>query len=138
MAFVLDASVSAIWALTDESNPLAARILDDWVANPTSPEPGFVPSLWWYEMRNLLVSGERRRLIVAADSAAFLRVVGTFPIELDDEPDEGSIFGFARSHQLSFYDATYLEIAHRKGIPLATLDSALRKAAETVGVALLS
>src|SRR5260370_4556217 len=105
MAFVLDASISAVWALSDESNPLAARILDGWVANPENPEGAFVPSLWWYELRNLLVINERRKRIAAAESTAFLRVLGSFPIEIDEEPDEDAIFGFARRHQLSFYDA---------------------------------
>ena len=137
MAFVLDASISAVWALSDETNPLAARILDSWVANPEDPEAAFVPSLWWYELRNLLVFNERRKRIVAAESSAFLRVLGSFPIEQDEEADEDAIFGFARKHQLSFYDAAYLEIAHRKMLPLATLDKALRMAAEAAGVPLL-
>jgi predicted nucleic acid-binding protein len=137
MAFVLDASISAVWALADESDPLAARILDDWIASPESPEAAFVPGLWWYEVRNLLVINERRKRIVAADSASFLRVMGTFPIEIDEEPNEDAIFGFARRYQLSFYDAAYLEIAHRKGLALATLDRALRTAAAAAGVALL-
>jgi predicted nucleic acid-binding protein len=138
MAFVLDASISAVWALTDESNPLATQILDGWAANPMQPEAAFVPSLWWYELRNLLVINERRKRIAAGESTAFLRVLSSFPIEIDEEPDEDAIFAFARKYQLSFYDATYLEIAHRKGLPLATLDKALRVAAEAAGVPLLA
>jgi predicted nucleic acid-binding protein len=114
MAFVLDASISAAWALTDESNPLATQILDNWAASPENPEAALVPSLWWYEVRNLLVISERRKRIVAAESSAFLRVLGSFPIEVDVEPDESAVFGLARRYQLSFYDATYLEIAERK------------------------
>lgn len=138
MAFVLDASISAAWALTDESNPLATQILDGWSANPEEPEIAWVPSLWWYELRNLLVISERRKRIAAAESTAFLRILNSFPIEVDEEPDEDAIFGFARRHQLSFYDAAYLEIAYRKKIPLATLDKALRSAAETAAVPLLA
>jgi predicted nucleic acid-binding protein len=138
MAFVLDASISAAWALADESDLLATRILDGWIASPESPETALVPGLWWYEVRNLLVISERRKRIVAADSASFLRVVGTFPIEIDEEPDEDAIFGFARRYQLSFYDAAYLEVANRKRLALATLDRALRTAAEAAGVALLA
>ena len=138
MAFVLDASISAVWALMDESNPLATQILDNWAANPENPETALVPSLWWYELRNLLVTSERRKRITAAESTAFLRVLGSFPIEVDVEPDENAIFGLARRYQLSFYDATYLEIAERKKLPLATLDKALRVAAEAAGVPLLA
>jgi predicted nucleic acid-binding protein len=138
MAFVLDASISAVWALTDESNPLASRVLDNWAANPHNPEAALVPSLWWYETRNLLVISERRKRIVATESDAFLRILGSFPIEVDVEPDENAVFRLARRHQLSFYDATYLEIAERKKLPLATLDKALRIAAEAAGVSLLA
>lgn len=138
MAFVLDASISAVWALSDESNPLAMQILDGWVANAMQPEAAFVPSLWWFEVRNLLVVNERRKRIAAADSASFLRVLTSFPIETDEEPDEEAIFRFARNHQLSFYDATYLEVAHRRALPLATLDKALRTAAEAASVTLLA
>jgi len=138
MAFVLDASISAVWALADESNSLATQILDGWVANPGDPEAAFVPSLWWYEIRNLLVVNERRKCIDSMERSLFLRVLASFPIEIDEEPDEDAIFGFARRYQLSFYDATYLEVAHRKKLPLATLDKALRTAAEAAGVPLLA
>jgi predicted nucleic acid-binding protein len=138
MAFVLDASISAAWALADESNLLAAQILDGWVTNPENPEAAFVPSLWWYEIRNLLVINERRKRINSMEGSSFLRVLASFPIEIDEEPDEDAIFDFARRYRLSFYDATYLEVAHRKGLPLATLDKALRAAAEAAGVPLLA
>jgi predicted nucleic acid-binding protein len=138
MAFVLDTSISAVWALANESDPLATRILDGWIASSESPEAAFVPGLWWFEVRNLLVVNERRKRIVAADSTSFLRVVSTFPIEIDEEPDENAIFGLARRNQLSFYDAAYLEVAQRRGIALATLDTALRQAADAAGVALLA
>jgi predicted nucleic acid-binding protein len=138
MAFVLDASISAVWALMDETNPLATKILDGWAANPVQPEVAFAPSVWWFEIRNLLVINERRKRIVAAESASFLRVMSSFPIEIDEEPDEDAIFGFARRYQLSFYDAAYLELAQRHGIPLATLDKALRAAAEAAGIPLLA
>ena len=138
MAFVLDASISAVWALTDESNALATQILDGWAANPEHPETALVPSLWWYELRNLLAINERRKRIAAAESTAFLHVLDLFPIEIDEEPDEDAIFGFARRYQLSFFDAAYLEVAYRKGLPLATLDKALMAAAEAAGVPLLA
>jgi predicted nucleic acid-binding protein len=138
MAFVLDASVSAVWALIDETNPMATQILDRWVANPVDPETAFVPSLWWFEIRNLLVINERRKRIVAADSVSFLRVMSSFPIQIDEEPEEDAIFMFARRHQLSFYDAAYLELAQRRGVPLATLDKGLLNAAQAAGIPLLA
>ena len=138
MAFVLDASISAVWALSDESNPLATQILDVWVANPLNPDIAFVPSLWWFEIRNLLVINERRKRINSVESSSFLHVLASFPIEIDEEPDEKTIFDLARLYQLSFYDATYLEVARRRALPLATLDKTLKTAAETAGVPLLA
>ena|ERR1700678_2357747 len=133
MAFVLDASICAVWALTDESDPLA-----DYAMARLAHEPATVPGLWWFEVRNVLVISERRKRLTSDGSEEFLKFLGGFPIWTDEEPDEDAIFGFARRYQLSFYDATYLEVAHRKGLPLATLDKALRAAAEAAGVPLLA
>lgn len=133
MPFVLDASICAVWALTDESDPLA-----DYVMARLAQEPAIVPALWWFEVRNVLIVSERRKRLTSDGSQEFLKFLAGFPIWSDEEPDEDAIFGFARRHQLSFYDATYLEIAHRKGLPLATLDKALRMAAEAAGISLLA
>jgi predicted nucleic acid-binding protein len=132
VAFVLDASICAVWALTDESEPLADRVMARLAL-----EPATVPALWWFEIRNVLIISERRKRLTVDGSREFLKFLGGFPIWSDDEPDEAAIFGFARKYQLSFYDAAYLEVASRKGIALATLDRALRSAAEAAGVALL-
>lgn len=132
MPFVLDASVSASWCLEDESSPVAeladARLDTD---------SALVPRIWWYETRNLLVVNERRGRITSVDSAAFLSLLSSYPIRFERVEDEEAIFRFAREFQLTFYDAAYLEIAHRNGIPLATLDTALRRAGVAAGVELL-
>jgi predicted nucleic acid-binding protein len=133
MAFVLDASICAVWALTDESDPLADHAMARLVH-----EPATVPALWWFEVRNVLIVSERRKRLTRDGSQEFLKFLAGFPIWTDEEPDENAIFELARKYQLSFYDATYLEVAHRKGLPLATLDRALRTAAESAGVPLLA
>lgn len=133
MAFVLDASICSVWALVDESDPLA-----DQVMARLAQEPAMVPALWWFEIRNVLIISERRKRLTSDGSQEFLKFLAGFPIWTDEELDEDAIFGFARRYQLSFYDAAYLEIAHRKGLPLATLDKALRTAAEAAGVPLLA
>jgi predicted nucleic acid-binding protein len=137
VAFVLDASVSAVWALKDESDALADRLLEGWATRPLEREPAYVPQVWWYELRNVLVINERRKRLMPEDCAAFLRVLARFPIHMDTDRDENAIFRFARKYQLSFYDAAYLEVAHRNHLPLATLDKALRSAAEAAGISLL-
>lgn len=126
MAFVLDASVSAVWALADESSPLAEA-----AANRLKSEVALVPPLWWYEVRNLLVTSERRLRTTVEDTAQFLELLYSYPIQVDPVQDEQATFQFARKYRLSFYDAAYLAVAHRNRIPLATLDKALQAAAVT-------
>jgi predicted nucleic acid-binding protein len=132
MAIVLDASIVAVWALADESSPLAIQ-----AATRLKSEAGFVPRIWWYEIRNLLLVNERRQRISPNDSLAFLTLLSSFPIQFDQLFEEEPIFRLARQFRLSFYDAAYLELAQRHGIPLATLDKALQAAAISAGISLL-
>ena len=124
MPFVVDASVAATWLLPDERPPEAeasyALLSDDYA---------LVPTLWWYEMRNVFVVNERRGRIDRSQSDKALSVVAGLPIQLDREQDEGPLLDLARQHRLTVYDAAYLELAQRRGLGLATLDRALVKAA---------
>jgi len=133
MAFVLDTSISAVWALADEASPLA-----ELAASRLLQETALVPHIWWYEMRNILVISERRQRITAGDSGIFLDLLASYPIQIDAVDDEQRILQLARQFRLSFYDAAYLAVAQRNQIPLATLDKALEAAAVTAGIALLS
>jgi predicted nucleic acid-binding protein len=133
MAFVLDASITACWAFQDEDHPDASLAFLQM-----SAEEAVVPCLWWFEVRNILVVNERRRRIAESDTARFLLNLSRLRIRLDRVPDEGAVLRLARTHRLSVYDAAYLELAQREGLPLATLDAELRKAAANEGVALLS
>jgi predicted nucleic acid-binding protein len=133
MAFVLDASVTACWAFDDEDHPGASLAFDRMRA-----EEGVVPGLWWLEVRNILIVNERRRRIAESDTAAFLLSLSRLRIRVDRVPDENGVLRLARAHRLSVYDAAYLELAQREGLPLATLDADLRKAAADEGVALVS
>ncbi len=133
MSFVLDASVTASWAFKDEGHPDAAEAL----ARLRSAAAR-VPSLWWFEVRNTLVVNERRGRISEAETAVFLSDLGRLAITLDRAPDEARTLSLARQHRLTVYDAAYLELAGREGLPLATLDTALRQAATAVGISLLA
>lgn len=133
MAFVLDASISAVWVLADEASPLADR-----AAERLRGEVAIVPPIWWYEVRNLLVVSERRQRMTEADSRLFLTLLSAYPIQIDDADDEQVIFQLARTHRLSFYDAAYLAVAQRNHVPLATLDKAVQNAALAEGISLLS
>ncbi len=133
MAFVLDASTTACWAFEDEDHPDASLAFAE-----IRTEEAVVPCLWWFEVRNILVVNERRRRIAESDTVAFLLNLARLRIRLDRVPDEGAVMRLARTHRLSVYDAAYLELAQREGLPLATLDTDLQKAAASEGVVLLS
>ncbi len=131
MAFVLDASTTACWAFQDEGHPDA-----DLAFQRIRTEEAVVPCLWWFEIRNIMVVNERRGRISEADSDTFLANISRLRLRVDREPEEAAIVRLARVHGLSVYDAAYLELARREGLPLATLDRDLQKAAlaERIGL----
>jgi predicted nucleic acid-binding protein len=132
VGFVLDASISACWALDDEDHPTADVALDR-----TASDEIIVPSLWWFEIRNLLIMAERRKRSTAAKTNAFLGQIKRLDLSIDRSPDEAKIFQLVRAHALTVYDASYLELAIRAGAPLATLDKKLATAATSEGVGLI-
>ena len=133
MAFVLDASIAVCWAFQDEDHPDARLAF-----HRMRSEEAVVPCLWWFEVRNILVVNERRRRIAESDTAAFLSGLSRLRIRIDRAPDEGAVLRLARSRRLSVYDAAYLELSQREGLPLATLDADLKKAAAGEGVAIVA
>jgi len=133
MAFVLDASVALCWAMDDEvAAPAAVRAL-----RLLETEDAYVPALWWFEIRNALISNERRQRLREAASTAFLHRLGQLAIRIDRDPQNDLLLSLARRHRLTVYDAAYLELAQRAGAPLATLDSSLIRAARGEGVPLV-
>jgi predicted nucleic acid-binding protein len=108
------------------------------VVRATGADQGIVPELFWFELRNALLIGERRHRIAPSDTAAFLADLPLLRLEIDHEPPEEVVFALARSHHLTIYDATYLELAQRRSLPLATIDRALHRAAKATGVSLFA
>jgi predicted nucleic acid-binding protein len=96
-----------------------------------------VPAVWWFEIRNALLMSERRARIDAMQVAEILAHLKKLPIQEDRTPDNESVLLLARSHRLSVYDASYLELARRRDLPLATLDQALAAAARAASVELV-
>lgn len=130
--FVLDASITIVWAMRDEDHPvadLAFSILE--IGSAT------VPAIWWFEVRNILVLSERRGRILPDDSDIFLRSLEQLRIEIDPSPSHTSIMNLSRKHKLSTYDAAYLALATQESLGLATLDKALEAACLIEGVPLL-
>ena len=133
MPFVLDASIAACWCFHDEHDARADAAWD-----LLEIERAVVPLQWWFEVRNVILLGERRGRVTEDYSADFLQELGRLPIDLAGLPDQIAILELARRHRLTFYDAAYLELAQREGLALATLDRQLADAARAEGVALVA
>ncbi|MEO6811114.1 MAG: type II toxin-antitoxin system VapC family toxin, partial [Isosphaeraceae bacterium] len=132
--FVLDCSVTMAWCFDDEATAYTNSVRDQ-----LTDGRAVVPSLWPLEVVNATLVGERRKRLDEARGQRFLTLLDALPIIVDDETVHrafGEIAHLARAHQLSAYDAAYLELAMRLGLPLATLDSKLKAAAQAVGVSL--
>lgn len=133
-SFVLDASVAVSWVFEDETDAYSGQVLAS-----LAEAAALVPSLWFLEVGNALLVAERRGRLQEAESAHFLALLAELPIymaEFRPEQAWGEITALARAQQLSIYDAAYLSLAMRHGLPLATTDAPLRQAATRCGVAL--
>lgn len=133
MPFVLDASIVVAWAFADEHHPVAEAALDR-----LATDDGAAPFLWWFEVHNALLAGERRQRLDQAGTTAFLQRLARLPIVLDRASDQGLLLDLARRHRLTAYDTAYLELTTRRGLMLATLDEDLRTAATRDGIAVLA
>lgn len=131
---ILDAIVALSWAFEDETQPYTEAVLE-----ALAHMEALAPSVWALEVGNGLLAAERRGRLNQAASVQFLALLRQLPITLEDQkPDHlvGEIISLARERRLSTYDAAYLHLAMDRGLPLATLDGALRQAAAEVGVEL--
>lgn len=132
MDFVLDASIAACWALRDEDHPKATVALKELRLSSC-----VVPGIWWFEIRNILLTSERRKRIAPEESAASLRRISKLRIVEELNRNDTEILRLARKHRLTFYDASYLELAFNMNLPIATLDSDILRAAKAESIALL-
>ena len=132
MSFVIDNSVALSWCFKDEQT-IAIMDLLDRVANTGA----MAPQLWPIEAMNGLLTAERRGRITGTDRQRLAQFLQQLPITIDDETASrawGAVAQLAEQHRLTAYDATYLELAMRLGVPLATKDIALVAAAQRSGV----
>ena len=131
---VLDSSVAIAWCFPDEKDDYPQSVLD-----ALASAPAFVPDRWHLEVANTLLVGERRKRCTQSDTVAWMSFLAALPITADEETKSYAFSDTAnlgRSHNLSAYDAAYLELALRRGLRLATLDDKLKAAAHAVGVPL--
>jgi predicted nucleic acid-binding protein len=132
---VLDASVTVSWCFPDRRTDFTTGVLREIAT-------GFavVPGLWALEVGNALAVSERKGYLKSAQLGAFLRDLDDLPKQVEHHtPDQalGRTLALAREYGLSTYDACYLELAERMGLPLATLDADLRKTAKKARIALV-
>jgi predicted nucleic acid-binding protein len=133
--FVVDASVALSWCFEDEASKYGDRVLD--LLAETS---AVAPAVWPLEITNVLLVAERKKRISRSASARFLAILWSLPISVVPQPTTqiyGGAFALARDTGLSAYDASYLLLALREGLPLATSDRGLKRAATRVDVELV-
>ena len=133
--FVVDNSVVMSWCFTDETDEYG-----DFVLERLSREAAAVPSIWPLEVVNVLLVAERQERISESDSLRFLALLLQLPIVVEHERPRDAMQGLlalGRDNDLSSYDASYLALAMRNGLPLATMDNRLREAARRVMVPVL-
>lgn len=129
---VLDCSVAVSWCFEDEASPETDALLER-----VRDEGALVPALWHLELGNVLIQAERRKRLSAADTTTRLELIADLPIVTDDETSARAlreVLTLARAEGLTTYDAAYLELAMRKGLPLASRDRALLEAAKRTGI----
>lgn len=135
-AFILDCSMTMAWCFEDETSEYSEKTL-----NALSESIAWVPALWPIEVANSLIIATRKKRISYVKAIAFKQHVDIFSISIDNylisNPIE-LIFDLAKETGLTAYDAVYLELAIRKNLPLATLDSELKKSAQKIGLPLYS
>jgi predicted nucleic acid-binding protein len=132
--FVVDNSVVMSWYFKDETNKYADTVLDKLTG-----ATAVVPSIWPLEVVNVLIVAERQKRLSESDSIRFLTLLSQLPIVVEYERPEmmKELLALARAYNLSSYDASYLYLAMRKGLPIATLDNKLIEAARSIEVPIL-
>jgi predicted nucleic acid-binding protein len=130
-AGVVDSSIALTWCFEDEASPETDRLFER-----VRDDGAVVPGLWHLEVANVLLQAERRGRIGRADVARRLMLISDLPIATDQETPRAwrETLSLARAENLTAYDAAYLELAERRGLPLMTRDNELGAAAKRLGV----
>lgn len=134
--FIVDNSVVMSWCFQDEMSEYADSVLDRLTA-----AQALVPGIWTLEVTNVLLIAQKRKRLGRAGSTRFLELLRSLPIVVEQELPVrvfAEIFALAEDTGLSTYDASYLDLAMREGLPLASLDKNMRKAANNCRVPIFS
>ena len=133
VGFVVDASVGFAWVHQDQATAETDHLLNEIAAGAAVS----VPALWFLEMANILLAAQRRQRLTTPQRKAALEKLSALHFLVDEEGSRhafGKTSGLAEKYGLTIYDATYLELALRRSLPLASRDEALNKAAKQCGL----
>ncbi|NOZ86847.1 MAG: type II toxin-antitoxin system VapC family toxin [Deltaproteobacteria bacterium] len=133
--FVVDNSLVMSWCFEDEKRIYSGKVLD-----ALGEHGALVPGIWPLEVASVLLVAQRKKRLGKVDAARFITLVRSLPIQVIQETPGrvmGEILALAHDTGLSSYDASYLDLAMREGLPLATLDKNMRKAAKRSHVSLV-
>jgi predicted nucleic acid-binding protein len=134
--FVVDASVALAWCFEDE----ASRFSDSLLERIRQGNRIAVPAHWPTEISNGLLVAERRKRIKQGQAALFWDELAHLPIDIEQPltaVQAKAVLAYCKKHGLTVYDGAYLELAHRRNLPLGTLDADLRRAAQAEGLDVL-
>ena len=133
---VLDASVALAWSFKDEVSPYAT-----FIVRSAKSARAVAPIIWPLEVNNALISAVRRKRIDELVANRIRDTLDRLPVDIDSEIAVASlgqrILRLGIENGLSAYDASYLELAMRRGLPLATQDERLLRAAGAAGIEIL-
>ncbi len=135
MPFVLDCSMTMAWIFSDEASEVSDAVRESLIK-----DYAIVPSLWAIEVANVLLVATRRGQLSEPEWPKLLDDLMALPISVDNETSDQALTNslqLANRYDLSAYDAVYLELARRKALPVASLDSKLRAACTAAGVQVL-
>ena len=135
-SFVVDSSVAIGWIHPSQATELTTKLLEEAKKGIAI----YVPALWHLEVANGLLVAARRKLMTEAQRERGLAFLSQLQIIIDDESNRlafSTLSELAARNSLSVYDATYLELARRKSLPLGTRDEPLKAAAKKAGIELL-
>jgi len=135
--YVLDNSVAMRWLLVSQKK--ADQTYAEKVLQSLVEAEAVVPHLWHLEAANVLLGAEKRGELETGEVERFIAQLESLPIQVDPLTAHQAFsrtLGLSRAYKLSSYDAAYLELSIREGLPLATLDKDLRKAAKQADVPL--
>ncbi|MDA0835601.1 MAG: type II toxin-antitoxin system VapC family toxin [Planctomycetota bacterium] len=134
-SLIIDCSLTMAWCFGDETTVEITKIQERLISEAVA-----VPPIWKLEVTNVLAMAEKRHRISVADSTQFVQLLASFDIQIDFDclsQEFDHVLPLARAHGITTYDASYLELALRRKLPLATLDDELRTAATALGLEVL-